>query len=107
MQAQKSLHNLFVLTFTDLKHKATLLLLSLQKQHHHLYCSNKPNYYKKIYEGIAARAYNITPENILKKMANMLLTYKQAKDGGRPTCEARVSWEYFNVRRMYLSHLSL
>ncbi|KAL2093135.1 hypothetical protein ACEWY4_010447 [Coilia grayii] len=41
------------------------------------------------------QGYAMTPEEVRKKLNNMLVTYKRIKDRAKSTGEERVSWEYY------------
>ncbi|XP_051981724.1 uncharacterized protein LOC127643165 [Xyrauchen texanus] len=87
----------YPLHFTEITHQMTLFLLDLTKTHQQLYFRNKMAFYKKIQNSFSQKGYNLSSEKILKKLANMLTTYKRVKDLRRATGEGKITWEYYTL----------
>ncbi|KAL2091534.1 hypothetical protein ACEWY4_013797 [Coilia grayii] len=79
----------------ETRHRITLLLLSLFETHQIFHTTKKAIFYQKVSKDMERQGYAMTPEEVRKKLNNMLVTYKRIKDREKSTGEERVSWEYY------------
>ncbi|KAL2080615.1 hypothetical protein ACEWY4_024408 [Coilia grayii] len=79
----------------ETRHRITLLLLSLFEKHQIFHTTKKAIFYLKVSKDMERQGYAMTPEEVRRKLNNMLVTYKRIKDRAKSTGEERVSWEYY------------
>ncbi|KAL2096829.1 hypothetical protein ACEWY4_006036 [Coilia grayii] len=79
----------------ETRHRITLFLLSLFETHQIFHTTKKAIFYQKVSKDMERQGYAMTPEEVRKKLNNMLVTYKRIKDRTKSTGEQRVSWEYY------------
>ncbi|KAL2102152.1 hypothetical protein ACEWY4_001320 [Coilia grayii] len=64
----------------ETRHRITLLLLSLFETHQIFHTMKKAIFYQKVSKDMERQGYAMTPEEVRKKLNNMLVTYKRIKE---------------------------